>query len=97
MPGSGGVSWPCQLTQYTAFHAWRARRGLRWRTGFRNAAMSAGVRVTQRGLCGVCWTYSSCPARHQSAMVPTSTFRSSAAARAEWPYTNIRVTKGKLG
>jgi hypothetical protein len=65
------------------FHPRRARRGFRWRTGFRNVAMRSDVKLIQRGLCGVCWTYSSCPARHQSAIVPTSTFRSAAAARAE--------------
>ncbi len=43
-------------------YPWGPCRGLRWRTGLRKAARRSGVSVIQRGLCGVCCTYASCPA-----------------------------------
>ena len=61
-----------------------ACRDHRRRTGLRNATMSSGVRGIQRGWCGASWRYSSRPAWHQSAIVPTSTLSRWAAARAEY-------------
>jgi len=58
-------------------------RDRRRRAGLRSSAMISGVSLIHRGLVGVARMLSRRPARHQSAMVETSTFRMLAAALAE--------------
>jgi hypothetical protein len=55
----------------------------RRRTGFRSAAMTAGVSTTHHGPCGLAWVPSSRPALHHAITVAMSTFSRSAAARVE--------------
>jgi hypothetical protein len=76
----GGANGYADSLSIRLVHAGGKRRGLRCRRGLRNAAIIAGVRRTQRGLCEVFWMESHRPVRHQSAMVLTSTLSSCAAA-----------------